>query len=155
MTPTIYLATGQEVIRLCVDEIIGLLLPEYYWKEDEGQVTPLDSSEDRPVSNLNAPNSRSNLETQPVPPAQMLGPSYALYALSRNGKSSWVYYIHVIPTIPCLESLRDEIRTSKRYVTLKGRYLSGSLVSGPDPPPWRVKTPNRSKRALETISPSY
>ncbi|KAN0085751.1 hypothetical protein V8E55_006885 [Tylopilus felleus] len=100
------MAVGQEVIRSRVNEIVGFLLPEHHWKEVEEQ-------------------SHSNLEIRPIPPSRMLGPSYALYSLSRN------------------ESLCNEIRKSKLYATLKGRYLSGSLVSGPDTPLWQVRTPNK------------
>ncbi|KAI9566401.1 hypothetical protein HD554DRAFT_1192385 [Boletus coccyginus] len=103
-------AAGEEAIRSHIDEVLGMLLPEYHWTDDNPTV---------PKDNI-VPNPR------PVPPSRMLGPSYALYLLSRN------------------ESLRGRIRQSKRYSTLKGRYLSGSLVNGPDTPPWQVKTPNKS-----------
>jgi len=64
-------AAGEEAIRSHIDEVLGMLLPEFHWK-DENPTVPRDNF---------APNPR------PVPPSRMLGPSYALYLLARNGKS--------------------------------------------------------------------
>lgn len=80
--PTVHLAAGEVVIRSHVNDIVGLLLPEHYWKEKDKQ-----SSNGPTVLNDATPNSHSDLGTRPIPPSQMLGPSYALYSLIRNGKS--------------------------------------------------------------------
>ncbi|KAF8554227.1 hypothetical protein OG21DRAFT_1509140 [Imleria badia] len=128
---------GVKVIVARIHKIVEMLLPKGYLlippsplratpaspaSPSEGHMQPVLAT----TSQITVAPSPTSPDAPPMPPSWMLGPACALRILAQDKK------------------LRDHMRDTIQYESLKHLYLSGTLLDETDTPPWQVKTPNRA-----------